>query len=598
MARKYKRRKKADHDDNLVFADENETFFEVETVLERRVKNDEVEYLVKWKGCPKSQSTWEPSDNLCDSALVEAREFDRVWKDRNSAICKDMLLTSEGLAENLQQCMDDGSQMTESVVLGFQTEIEAQQEGDAVLGCQTELEAQQEDDALALDKKPAASKIKIPPLPPPPLEDGRWRWTDDEQINFREPERINVNDSDAKQRVTDARLNGTPIVLVGHVGWANFAKKWLTPVDNESMEAGQMTGGYKGESEWLDLSREYNLDIQKMIDDIGNELVPVVNKDYNEHKPLQAKMKASAFLKTCWPDTEGRYSSDDRLYLHQWQFPLSETAGRIMCHQNRRFPNEILGEDLLKYWLDLRQCKMDSALQYLFMGRDETMSKLHRDNGGLAISIAPIVGVKECVLVHRSDGATCFYHLDASVDDIDLHRYPLMAKARIWKTSIKPGEILLMPQGTYHQCRNLTPCLSYSRFHLDTVNLLPFLQSMVDGDAQEIAHGEIIWNSSNELMNAIDSFVEECRLCVKADPMRPCPVLSDEIIEKVETLRSLRHICRETARRLGAQKVKRQRNENTGASIGKRADWVKIVDDIDDSLHHFRHRESLKIPSR
>jgi Chromo (CHRromatin Organisation MOdifier) domain/Cupin-like domain len=554
---------------HLVFADETATFWEVDAVLDRRVKDGEVQYLIKWKGLGRSHATWEPSDNLCDSALDEARALDRIAMENNPL---EWIETSED---------DEPSQALHSAPLN---------------------RSESDTDHVEDDTKPASntkSTTTSPELHPPPLEDGRWRWTHEEQVIFREVDRINVNDANAKQRVTDARLNGTPIVLVGHVGWANFAKKWLVLAETEKTEGEIMAGGGDEESEWLDLSKNFRLDINKMIDDIGNDLVPVVDTDYNEQNPLQAKMKVSAFLKTCWPNSERKYNTDsNRLYLHQWQFPLSPTAGRKLCHQNRSLPNQILGEDLLKFWLDLRHCKMDSALQYLFMGNEGTMSKLHRDNGGLAISIAPIVGIKECALVHRSDGASCFYHLDASLDNIDLDKYPLMAHARVWKTSIKPGEILLMPQGTYHQCRNLTPCLSYSRFHLDTVNLLPFLQSMADGDAQEIDHAEIIWNSSNEVMNAVDLFVEKCRSCVTADPQKPCPDLLDEVVEKVDTLRSLRIICREVVRRLESQKGKSSQRNEIVNNIGTRADWHKMVNDIDDSLHHFRYRKALKIPSR
>ena len=52
-----------------------------------------------------------------------------------------------------------------------------------------------------------------------------------------------------------------------------------------------------------------------------------------------------------------------------------------------------------------------------------------------------------------------------------------------------PASIIASPQGTYHQCRNVKPCLSYSRFHLDEVNLPAFLQSLFDGDATELLQG-------------------------------------------------------------------------------------------------------------
>jgi hypothetical protein len=112
---------------------------------------------------------------------------------------------------------------------------------------------------------------------------------------------------------------------------------------------------------------------------------------------------------------------------------------------------------LLQYWLD----KKDNPFQYIFMGDEGTFSKLHKDTGGLEITIAPIVGQKECVLVHRLDGADCLYNLKSKLDNIDLDKFPMTSFARVWRTVVQPGEMLLMPSGTYHQCRNVTPCLSY-----------------------------------------------------------------------------------------------------------------------------------------
>merc|ERR1712238_325894 len=209
-----------------------------------------------------------------------------------------------------------------------------------------------------------------------------------------------------------------------------------------------------------------------------------------------------------------------------------------LCHKSVPLPNHILGEDLLKYWLD--RVKLDSPLQYLFMGREDTMSKIHKDPGGLAITIAPITGEKGCILVHRDDGHACLYHTRASLDPdaIDLDAYPLLPYAQIWRTSIVPGEILLMPHGTYHQCRNITPCLSYSRFHLDVVNLRAFLLSLFDGDAPELLQDEVLWNATQEIIGIIDKATDEKR---KVDP--------------------------------------------------------KVVDAIDITLHEFRYRFSTKLPA-
>lgn len=373
------------------------------------------------------------------------------------------------------------------------------------------------------------------------VDDTLWKWSDADQVIFRDVQRINVNDPNASKLVTEARIVGTPLVLVGHVGWANFAKRWLMekkvdsdkhnsnsstkvrtpragddamiggggevvnsvsdnvttegadvvteinakidgPINDEAhghkdtnqkenTKASGIATNEKGNAKCdntigddaLDLSKNYELDIEKMIKDIGEEDVPIIKRNYNEEKPIHAKISAEKFLRTCWPSNASTtlplqqenvaksQKPSANFYLHQWQFPLSDTAGRKLCHQNNPLPKGIIGEDLLKYWLDLPQCKLDSPLQYIFMGREDTLSKLHKDPGGLEISIAPIVGQKECVLVHRDDGSNCLYHLTASLEDVDLHRHPLLSQARAWRTVIQPGEILLMPYSTYHQ---------------------------------------------------------------------------------------------------------------------------------------------------
>ncbi|CAF1618438.1 unnamed protein product [Rotaria sp. Silwood1] len=38
--------------------------FEIERIVDKRYRNDHVEYLIKWRGYPDSQNTWEPSSNI------------------------------------------------------------------------------------------------------------------------------------------------------------------------------------------------------------------------------------------------------------------------------------------------------------------------------------------------------------------------------------------------------------------------------------------------------------------------------------------------------------------------------------------------------
>eukprot|EP01035_Chromulina_nebulosa_P018222 gene18222-23890_t len=78
------------------------------------------------------------------------------------------------------------------------------------------------------------------------------------------------------------------------------------------------------------------------------------------------------------------------------------------------------------------------------MGATNTYTKLHRDTGGLTILIAPVIGDKEVILCHRDDGRLINYGETAIIPS-DYSTNPTLSFARVWKITISPGDILVIP---------------------------------------------------------------------------------------------------------------------------------------------------------
>ena len=61
-------------------------YYQVEKILEKRSTPAGVQYLIKWEGWPKEDSTWEPLENLKKVSYM-VNEFDR--KQKNSPKSKE-----------------------------------------------------------------------------------------------------------------------------------------------------------------------------------------------------------------------------------------------------------------------------------------------------------------------------------------------------------------------------------------------------------------------------------------------------------------------------------------------------------------------------
>lgn len=131
-----------------------------------------------------------------------------------------------------------------------------------------------------------------------------------------------------------------------------------------------------------------------------------------------------------------------------------------------------------------------------------------------------------------------------------------------------------------------------NRFHLDVVNIKPFLESLFAVDAPEIDHHEVIWNGCEQLVDQVLNYLKEMK---QKDNINP----SQQIRDTVETLRILRHVCKEIANRLeqhqlGTAPLPKKSVLNEDATSPH---WQNIVQDIDKTLHYYTYR-NMEHPPR
>ncbi|XP_070783748.1 chromobox protein homolog 7 [Enoplosus armatus] len=82
-----------------------EQVFAVESIVKKRFRKGNVEYLLKWKGWPPKYSTWEPEEHILDQRLVQAYE-EKEQRDRTVGHRRKGSKTKRLLLQNTVYTMD------------------------------------------------------------------------------------------------------------------------------------------------------------------------------------------------------------------------------------------------------------------------------------------------------------------------------------------------------------------------------------------------------------------------------------------------------------------------------------------------------------
>lgn len=86
--------------------EEEESGFTVERIIDMRVKSGKKEYLLKWKGYPDTENTWEPEENLDCPDLIQEFE-DKMKKEKEDKKKKKKDTTDEEPAKKKKKVPEE-----------------------------------------------------------------------------------------------------------------------------------------------------------------------------------------------------------------------------------------------------------------------------------------------------------------------------------------------------------------------------------------------------------------------------------------------------------------------------------------------------------
>jgi hypothetical protein len=148
-----------------------------------------------------------------------------------------------------------------------------------------------------------------------------------------------------------------------------------------------------------------------------------------------------------------------RLFLHEH---LPEVLGDLVPQNPYAFPARYASPLMLEYYR-----RPDGYLKLLVGGPGSGFPVMHFDGDESHAAITEIFGDKEFILYAPEDSKYLYpskkrdNHSD--VDDpveMDLERFPLLARATQYKTVLKPGDTIYVPAGWWHTARVLSPSIS------------------------------------------------------------------------------------------------------------------------------------------
>ncbi|XP_029978316.1 chromobox protein homolog 7 [Sphaeramia orbicularis] len=179
-----------------------EQVFAVESIVKKRVRKGNVEYLLKWKGWPPKYSTWEPEEHILDQRLVQAYEEkeqrDRVLGHRRKGSkAKKLLLQNTVYTMDLRSAHKTPEKPMPRLRLSLTRSLEPDDEDQPYLSCMQTPQPQ-----IAHRKsKCRRSQFKYFNSNPPSPTQENWEGRENEEEDEEEEE--NIEDEEEGEETTE-----------------------------------------------------------------------------------------------------------------------------------------------------------------------------------------------------------------------------------------------------------------------------------------------------------------------------------------------------------------------------------------------------------
>jgi hypothetical protein len=159
---------------------------------------------------------------------------------------------------------------------------------------------------------------------------------------------------------------------------------------------------------------------------------------------------------------------------------LPEILPDVLPQNEYAFPGRLASPLMPRSWR-----RPDGYLKLLIGGVGGRFPVMHYDTQNMHAAITEIHGDKAFVLFSPEDTPYLYPREDmpnkseiADIDDVDLARFPLFAKATRHETVLRPGDMVFVPSKWWHTARVLTASVSICQNMLDGSNWRGFVDEV------------------------------------------------------------------------------------------------------------------------